>query len=49
MHEVNVVISCQWAVFDGWDGACIDRGTVKWVVDKEEKEHGKGTDAKGTG
>ena len=33
------MISHQRAVFDGWDEARVDRGTLKQVIKKEQKEH----------
>ena len=39
MCEVFAVISHQRAVFDGWDEARVDRGTLKQVIKKEQKEH----------
>ena len=42
MCEVIAVVSCQQVVFDGWDWVCIDRGTLKQIIEKEEKEHSEG-------
>ena len=42
MCEVIAVVSRQQAVFDGWDRVCIDRGTLKQIIEKEEKEHSEG-------
>ena len=39
MCEVFAVISHQRAVFDGWDEARVNRGTLKQVIKKEQKEH----------
>ena len=39
VREVVAVISHQRRVFDGFDGTCVDRGSLKQVVEKEEKEH----------
>ena len=35
MCEVIATISRQRAVFDGRDGTCINRGTLKQVIEKE--------------
>ena len=35
MREVSAVISRRRAVFDGWDGARVDIGTLKQVIEKE--------------
>ena len=35
MREVIAVIPCQRAVFDGWNGASVDRGALKQVIEKE--------------
>ena len=39
MCEVFAVISCQQVVFNGWDRAHVNRGTLKQVIEKEQKEH----------
>ena len=46
MPEVIAAISHR-AVFDDWDGACVDRGTLKQVIEKEQKEHSEGRYVKG--
>ena len=35
MAEVIAAISRQRAVFDDWDGACVNRGTLKQVIEKQ--------------
>ena len=36
------MVSRQQAVFDGWDWVCMDRETLKQIIEKEEKEHSEG-------
>ena len=37
--EVTAMIGIQQAEVKGWNGAHVDRGSLKQVVDKEEKQH----------
>ena len=37
VREVGTMISRQRGVFDGRDGAGVDKGTLKQVVEKDEK------------
>ena len=40
--EVTAVIGIQRVGVKGWNGARIDRASLKQVVDKEEKQHYEG-------
>ena len=46
-REVGTTISRQRAVVDRRDGAGIDKGTLKQVVEKDEKQHYRGGKRKG--
>ena len=46
-REVGTMISSQRAVVDGGNGAGIDKGTLKQIVEKDEKQHYGGGKRKG--
>ena len=44
MSEVGTTSGVQRAGVDVWHGGGVDRGSLKQVVDEEEKQHYKGRD-----